>query len=422
MCSVCSLSDSLPICPVSSRFTSSQWGDISAYIESGDESAYAAAYEAVLAAAVDERPIVGKRSMTLVDAVEVTLKKGFVLLRTFNDDQLFFEVYHFECGNIKTPNKKNFVRSDIGCSLCADIKRGEATRQSEAETKSACESRGFEYISRVREDSQWYVNVRCPTCGEIFKTSLNTARQISNCRDCSYLAIAEKNRYTDDYLAAEAKKKGYVFIRLYRLQQNGTTVLWVDLICKYCDEEYPVRWTTFVNGVEHYDCAREKRALNSRKSESEIKSHCDSVDHEYLEKEYRIQDDRRTLWIRVVCPTCAVKYWIRWDDFYKGLRCGTCNKRGFDKSLPGILYYLRFKLDTGEYIYKIGITNFTVDERFKREPLPYDVIAECFYEDGAEAYKREQEILKFHKEHQYKGSALRSGNTECFVSNVLGVK
>lgn len=91
---------------------------------------------------------------------------------------------------------------------------------------------------------------------------------------------------------------------------------------------------------------------------------------------------------------------------------------GFDKSKPGILYYLRIE---GGTAYKIGITNYSVKERYRLDELDTIVtLKEWYYADGAEARRQEQKILKEYAYAKYTGSPLLyDGNTELFDRDIL---
>ena len=91
--------------------------------------------------------------------------------------------------------------------------------------------------------------------------------------------------------------------------------------------------------------------------------------------------------------------------------CPGCADSGFDQTKPGILYYLKIN---GGQVYKTGITNKSVNERFGNSDLQLiEVVKTWYYEYGGDALRKEQEILKKYKEYQYKGqNILKNGNTE----------
>lgn len=93
---------------------------------------------------------------------------------------------------------------------------------------------------------------------------------------------------------------------------------------------------------------------------------------------------------------------------------------GFDKSKKAILYYI--KITDGERtLYKVGITNYSVEERFKKESRKIEIVRTISFENGIDAKNKEKNILNIYKNFLYKGrQILKSGNTEIFNFDVLG--
>ena len=100
-----------------------------------------------------------------------------------------------------------------------------------------------------------------------------------------------------------------------------------------------------------------------------------------------------------------------------GTGCPSCTSYGFSLDKPAILYYLKIN----DSLYKIGITNRTVEERFYIADLEkIEVVFTCAVDKGATAADIERAIKAKFKEFKYKGSpVLTSGNTELFTKNIL---
>ena len=124
--------------------------------------------------------------------------------------------------------------------------------------------------------------------------------------------------------------------------------------------------------------------------------------------------------LTVQCPKGHV-FNPNFGAFRNGTRCPSCAKYGFDQNKPGILYYLKFIID-GKNLYKIGITNKTIEDRFYCEPIPYEVIMQKQYLSGLLAREEEKKILTDFKSYLYTGpDLLKSGNTELFTKDVLNL-
>lgn len=122
------------------------------------------------------------------------------------------------------------------------------------------------------------------------------------------------------------------------------------------------------------------------------------------------------------CQTCK----NIWDASLKNVinrasGCPNCMKVGFNKNKPGILYYIRIDKD-GSTAYKIGITNFSVEERFKngKEIKYITTLRKWKYNDGNEAHEQELNIKQEYKYAKWKGSDLiMFGNSEMFDRDIL---
>lgn len=125
--------------------------------------------------------------------------------------------------------------------------------------------------------------------------------------------------------------------------------------------------------------------------------------------------------VKINCLSCGNTFNQTPRNHLNGNGCRSCNSHGgFDKNKPGILYYLSIM---GGKIYKIGITNKTVVNRFSaKDRRSIKVIKEWHYSSGFEAALEELRILQKYSEYKYLGPPiLESGNTELFNYDVLGL-
>jgi hypothetical protein len=133
-----------------------------------------------------------------------------------------------------------------------------------------------------------------------------------------------------------------------------------------------------------------------------------------LKSEYKSGD----CYFTVRCG-CGHK-WTTLASIFKNQKsgCVKCAGRGFDPEKPGIVYYVRFGC-----LYKIGITNRTVRERFKNESLKPEIIQIWHFKKGSYAYEFEQKVIRKNAFDLYHGlPILRTvANDEFFVRDVLGL-
>lgn len=118
-------------------------------------------------------------------------------------------------------------------------------------------------------------------------------------------------------------------------------------------------------------------------------------------------------------------WWTRPATFLSSkIGCPDCSRKGFKPNKPAILYYIKITKYNLTY-YKIGITNNSVEERFRIEPptTQIRVIKETPYPNGSDARAEEQRILKQFSEHRQNVPELlvSGGTTELFEFDILGI-
>jgi hypothetical protein len=94
---------------------------------------------------------------------------------------------------------------------------------------------------------------------------------------------------------------------------------------------------------------------------------------------------------------------------------------GFKGSKPGTLYYVRVDRTDEAPLYKIGITNRTVKRRYCANDFErLTVVWQQRFQNGSEAYRREQEIIQKNSDALYRGKPvlLSNGDSELFESDV----
>ena len=129
--------------------------------------------------------------------------------------------------------------------------------------------------------------------------------------------------------------------------------------------------------------------------------------------------------VEITCSTHG-NFWQLATHHKAGSGCPKCanisNRKAYYDE-PTILYYIKFNTDEGP-LYKIGITmeRIGIQDRFRKDKVPYEVIRSWKFTSGKGAYSMEQMILANHSEHSYKGSKiLQGGNSELFTKDILNL-
>lgn len=126
--------------------------------------------------------------------------------------------------------------------------------------------------------------------------------------------------------------------------------------------------------------------------------------------------------ILITCPIHG-DWEQRASHHISGRGCPSCAEYGFNHSKPSILYYLKITTDDNRILYKIGITNRTVNERFNLTDLSkIEVLKQKTYDTGSEALEWETKLKYKYKQYQYTGPAvLKDGNTELFTEDIIAM-
>lgn len=101
--------------------------------------------------------------------------------------------------------------------------------------------------------------------------------------------------------------------------------------------------------------------------------------------------------------------------------CPTCKQSGgYSIDKPGTLYLIQLKTRSNEYVWKIGITNLSVKERYRKwEQDKFIQTFEYYFENGKLCYDSEQYFINKYKDYRYNGPPLlKSGNTEILTHNI----
>ena len=110
--------------------------------------------------------------------------------------------------------------------------------------------------------------------------------------------------------------------------------------------------------------------------------------------------------------SCGHEWRVRPNHILRGRGCPKCAKYGFNTEKPAIAYLIQFNALS---IYKVGVTNRNIKDRFSDEPQPYEVVLERYFEKGSKAKELETIWLSNLKPFLYNTNELKDGNTETFI-------
>lgn len=256
----------------------------------------------------------------------------------------------------------------------------------------------------------------CPTCKVHFScaTAAVKSGHTTKCRKCSYVRDSNNSNLLRLRFIEKATTT-------YSCLYSYNNVVYIDALCKVnitCKIHGDWQQTPgeHIRGGGCPKCSYQER----KGTTAEFITKAKLLSQSLFDYSSTVYIDAKTK-LEVTCATHG-SFWVLPHNHLKGINCPGCCHYGFDPTKSATLYYLKIE-HNDRVLYKIGITNRTVEERFSTEDLLKISILKLWdYPIGKEAYDREQSILKLHKNLKYIGApVLQSGNTELFMEDVLGL-
>ena len=268
----------------------------------------------------------------------------------------------------------------------------------------------YDYSKAVYTRSRGKLTIICPIHGEFYKTS-EAHLQGQGCPKCSAQVTADGLRFTkEDFIIKSKEVHGdrYDYSKVVYKQNKQP----VTIICKLHGEfeQVPHAHTQGSGCTKCRDMAltgdKETFISKAKAIHGEVYSYDKVVYTKSWNK------------VTITCPTCG-DFEQTPNNHLSGKGCRKCSGYGFDQTKPTILYYLKILFED-QVLYKVGITNLTIRERFKSDIQYIQILHQVHYKVGKDAYKEEQRILKEFKQFQYTGpDILKSGNTELFTKDIF---
>ena len=271
----------------------------------------------------------------------------------------------------------------------------------------------FDYSKTIYKNNYTKVIITCPIHGDFEQTPLQHLRG-NGCVRCS--AEKEKDLIIKQFLETANNLHNNKYTYDMSTYKNNRTPIQM-----HCSNhgEFLQTTTNHLKGHGCRKCQYEILATNFKKPQDTFIYECNIANNYKYDYSKTVYTSSRNK-IMIACPVHGdFEQWAL--HHIRGVGCPSCSVSGFNKNKPGILYYL--SINNGE-CYKIGITNLSVSERYTKTDLEkITLIEEIYYENGEEAYIKEQSILKKYKQHQYTSTKpLTSGNTELFSCDLLRIK
>lgn len=334
-----------------------------------------------------------------------------------------------DCG-LTWRNQVTQVLKGAGCPTCSEKLRRAKISSSNAASEQdvqdgVSEIHGGEVtllryagrVSRVKSE------FRCLRCCLEWRTEASTVLRGHGCPNCANAAIARKT--------SARRRLAESLVRERIAKAHGDAVSMVE-------------YAGTASGHSTFRCSdgHEWRATASQvyrlKTSCPVCAGQGRLTHQQVQERL---DERHDQTIELVayggsvmasssfcCKCCGHSWQTTADNVMNKSGCQRCSGYGFSNDQPAILYYLRIQTETHGLLYKIGITNRSVSERFPhtRDREAIEIVREWAFSLGSEARAKEREILQdfgaFRVELPASEAALYGGgNTELFSHDVLGL-
>jgi len=306
-----------------------------------------------------------------------------------------------------------------GCHVCGGNKPLTLDRFIERANK--IHKGRYDYFRVEFKNVESKIEIICQDHGSFFLRLMSHLKGFG-CNRCGRVETAKKLRHSCERFLEDAKKAhgdryDYSQVEYINALSN------VTIIC-------PIHGTFSQKPANHIrdvgcpKCGDKSTADKRRRTTEDFIKESREVHgekYDYSRVEYKSSHEK----IEIVCEEHG-SFWQSPVNHVRGNKAGCpgCAVSGFDQTKPGLLYYLVVTTDDGDTLYKIGITNLTVDKRFPTLDLArIRIVITWQFEVGRDAAEREIEILNQFYWARYHGTAVLvgDGNTELFTHDVLGL-
>ena len=280
------------------------------------------------------------------------------------------------------------------------------------EKASTIHNNYYSYTNAVYINSHTKLLITCPVHGD-FNMSPNNHLNGQGCRLCNISTASSKRMKDLSTFINEAKA---VHGDAYDYTETVYTgaLKPITYKCNTCNQYVTQTAVAHLVGRGCTYCAFDKSLTTKKKLYASKFQTFININSEYQAITSYVAAKKP---ITIKHLYCGKEFTTTPDNFMHNHGCPSCADYGFDPLSPAILYYL--EINNGE-LYKIGITNNTVESRFKKKDYKqFTSIQTISLPTGQEAYALEQAILTEFAHLRTTTTTISSGCTEVFTTNIL---
>lgn len=268
----------------------------------------------------------------------------------------------------------------------------------------------YTYNNTIYVNSHTKVAVTCTKHGDFYLKPNNHLSGKQGCPKCAILKTTSKK-------VMDIKEFKARISVIYKGTMDTSNVTYVNnrtpvTVTHNCGHTYSTTPNTLLKGSTCPKCAIDNLQKTNLDKQNKTKQAISKL------QDYEVLGNYVSAKVPIeVKHVCGTTFSVTPDNLLRKHPCPGCANFGFNPFKPAILYYL--SINNGK-VYKIGITNRTVEERFKAIQADITVIHTWKFKLGAKAYSKEQEILKLFKEYRISDSTIiSSGFTELFNTDIF---
>lgn len=305
-----------------------------------------------------------------------------------------------------------------GCRECGGNKPLALDRFIERASK--IHSSRYDYSCVEFQNVESIVEIICSDHGSFFQRVMSHLKGFG-CGRCGRFNTAKKLSHSTQRFLEEAQKahgKKYD----YSLAEYTNALTNVTIICQN-HGSFDQKPANHVRGVGCPKCGDESAALIRTRTTEEFVQEAKEV-HGYLYDYSKVEYESSHKKVEIGCLVHGAFLQTPANHVSNKSGCPGCALSGFDQTKPGLLYYIAVKTNGGKTLYKIGITNLSIERRFPvADRIRIRVVKIWRFEVGQHAAEHEAIIINKFARYRYYGPAILvgSGNTELFTKDILSL-
>ena len=279
-----------------------------------------------------------------------------------------------------------------GCDKCAHTKLGLSKKFDNEIFLDKCKQQHgdkYTYLSQY-ETSRKKIKIKCNECQHIFYQRAGQHYRGHGCPECKKRNTSKRRLSSHDEFLNKARKVHSTIFEYITKYKTSSSLMTIK--CNGCQHIFKQSPNNHLQGHGCPNCKKLNSGLGQIMSNIDFLKKANQLHN--FKFSYSSEYQRSKTKIDILCPDCDTIFKQSPNNHLQGQGCPNCAINGFNINKSARLYYL---YDPQEDLYKIGITNKTLEDRFGKSFLKtrnIKILQETEYSKGLDALDAEQEILE----------------------------